>query len=108
MRGQEIAFAVWALIAIFFVGLGIYDYNAKKPVGFWANAPMFEVKDVKGYNHAVGRLFMIFGIVFMLLGLPLIFGESGVGILFTVIGTMFACIIMMAVYGVFITTKYKK
>lgn len=32
----------------------IRDYKA---VGFWANIKTFTVNDVKGYNHATGKLF---------------------------------------------------
>ena len=37
---------------------------------------MFEVKDRKKYNAAVGKLFSVFGIVFILLGLPLLAGQN--------------------------------
>ncbi len=43
---------------------------SKNPVGFWANTETIKVKDAKGYNRATGRLFIIYGIVFIILGIP--------------------------------------
>ena len=37
---------------------------------------MFEVKDRKKYNAAVGKLFSVFGLVFILFGLPLLAGQN--------------------------------
>ena len=47
--------------------------DAKKeiPFGFWANADTAPVSNVAAYNRALGKLFTVAGIVFILLGLPL-------------------------------------
>ena len=55
-----------------------------------ANADVFEVTDIKKYNHAVAKLFCIFGIVLIVLGIPLL------------------AIIAMVVYSLVIEKKYKK
>ncbi|WP_243009049.1 hypothetical protein [Clostridium sp. AM58-1XD] len=36
---------------------------------------MFEVTDIKKYNHAMSKLYVAHGIVFILLGLPLLAGH---------------------------------
>ena len=56
MQELIIAFIIWSMVGIVFVCLGIHAFEAKKTVGFWANAKTFEVKDVKKYNRAVGKL----------------------------------------------------
>ena len=56
MQELIIAFIIWSMVGIVFVCLGIHAFVAKKTVGFWANAKTFEVKDVKKYNRAVGKL----------------------------------------------------
>jgi len=108
MKGTVIAFLIWAAAGLLFVALGIYARFAKKAVGFWANAEMFEVTDIKAYNRAVGRLFAVFGIVFMLLGLPLLAGQNSAWVLLSVLGVMIETISVMAVYTVVIDTKYRK
>jgi len=37
--------------------MGIYDMKSKKtkPFGFWANAEVKMIEDVKGYNRALGK-----------------------------------------------------
>lgn len=37
--------------------------KSAKPFGFWANAEVAEIKDVKGYNRALGKLWCIVRVV---------------------------------------------
>lgn len=103
-----IGFMIWSAVGCLFIGLGIYSFFAKKAVGFWANAEMFQVTDIKKYNRAVGKLFCIFGIVFIILGLPLLSGQNSAWILLSVLGVMIECITIMMVYTTVIEKKYKK
>ncbi len=103
-----VAFIIWAVIGLFFVGIGIYCFFAKKPMGFWANAETFKVENVDRYNRAVGKMWIVYGIVFILLGLPIFKGQNSPLIMFSVIGVMVESIAMMIVYTVVIEKKYKK
>ena len=69
------AFIIWAIVGCAFIGLGISAFFSKKAVGFWANAKPFPVEDIKGYNGAVGKLFILYGVGFIALGLPLLRGR---------------------------------
>ena len=62
-------------LGVFIIGLGIKDMFSKNPVGFWANTETIKVKDVKDYNRASGLLFIIYGIIFVILGIPLLDGQ---------------------------------
>ncbi len=77
-------------------------------VCFWANTEVFEVSDVKKYNHAVFKLFCIFGIVFVALGFPLLAGQNSEWALLSVVGVMIESITPMAVYSIVIERKYRK
>ena len=77
-------------------------------MGFWANAKMFEVTDVRKYNAAMGKLFIGFGMIFIILGLPLLSGQNSALIILSVFGVMAEVIIMMAIYTIVIEKKYKK
>ena len=101
------AFIIWAVIGLFFVGIGIYCFFAKKPMGFWANAETFAVYNVDGYNRAVGMMWIVYGIVFALLGLPMLDGQNSPLVIISVIGIMIESIAMMIVYTVVIEKKYK-
>lgn len=102
-----VGFIIWALCGVLLMILGIRAFFAKKPVGFWANAETMKVKDVKGYNRATGILFIVDGLVFVLLGLPLLLGQNNAWILLSVAGVMIETIVVMAVYSVYITKKYE-
>ncbi len=107
-----IAFMVWTIIGVLFIVIGIYDMNSKKekPFGFWANAEVGPIEDVKGYNRALGILWCVYGILFILVGLPLlILDEQNSGlIIIPVVGAMLISIGAMIVYSVGIESKYRK
>ena len=101
-----LGFIVWALVGVVIIALGIIDLFAKKPARFWANVETIKVSDVKGYNRATGILFILYGIVFILLGTPLLGGQNNALILVSVVGVMFETIVIMAVYSLLIVKKY--
>lgn len=101
------AFLIWAAMGLLFVILGVHAFFAKKPQHFWANVKMAEVTDVKKYNRAVGKLFIAFGAVFALIGLPLLM-ENEAWVILSVLGTVLSMIVMMVIYSTVIETKYKK
>lgn len=108
--GRMIGFIIWAIVGCFFIGLGIFSFISKnpRPLGFWANAKVFEVSNVKKYNHAMGILWCVFGIVFIVLGIPLLGGQNNPLILFSVIGAMAEAIAVMVVYVLIIEKKFRK
>lgn len=105
-------FIIWALAGILFMVGGIYCMNSKKEVafGFWSNsktAPI-EVKNIKSYNKALGKLWCAYGFFFILLGMPLLGEQDSPLIIITLIGVVFELIIVMAVYTISIEGKYRK
>ena len=110
MEGRWIAFIIWALLGVFFIAMGIYDISSKKakPFGFWANAEVASIEDVKGYNRALGILWCVYGVLFVLIGLPLLAGQNSGSIIISMLGTMFISIGAMITYVVGIEPKYRK
>lgn len=106
MGSSLVVFLIWSSIGLFFVGMGIACFFAKKAMGFWANIKMPEIEEIKPYNRALGKLYIIFGIFLILFGLPLL-SEHTERILFSVIGIMLAVVIMMVIYTR-IEQKYRK
>ena len=77
-------------------------------MGFWANAELFEVTDIKKYNRAMAKLFSTYGIFFILLGIPLLSGQNSPWIILSILGGMLETIIAMVVYTTVIEKKYRK
>lgn len=106
------AFIIWAILGVVFIIMGIYDMNSKtaKPFGFWANAEVEPIEDVKNYNRALGILWCVYGVLFTLIGLPLlILNEENAGLIaIPMVGAMLISIGAMAVYTVCIEPKYRK
>ena len=110
MEEGLIAFIIWAIIGVLFIVMGIYELNSKKakPFGFWANAEVAPIEDVKGYNRALGILWCVYGVLFTLNGLPLLGGQNSGLIIIPILGTMLISITAMVVYVVGIEPKYRK
>lgn len=110
MEDRTIAFLAYCLLGCMFLGWSVYKWFSKKPepMGFWANAKMFEVTDVKKYNRATAKLFGVFGIVLIVLGFPLLAGQNSAWAILSVVGVMVESIAAMVVYILVIEKKYRK
>lgn len=105
MPENLLAFLIWAAVGCLFLILGVHAFFAKKPQHFWANVKMGKVREVKKYNRAVGKLFFFYGVVEILLGLPLLGGNQGL-IVLTALGMVFVTILIMGIYAAVIEPKY--
>lgn len=90
-------FLIWALCACVFFAIGIYAFCSKKALSMYANIKEPpKVSDVRAYNRALGVLWTAAGILFLLLGLPLLAGQNSLLALISVIGVVFECIALIA------------
>ena len=97
---------IWSACALLFAGIGIFDLRAKKQIGFWSNFKEPEMRDVRGYNRAVGLLFLGFAAVFELIGILLfLVGDSP--LIFLLILAVPAEVIGMILLYLRIERKYK-
>lgn len=110
MEGKIMAFVIWSLCGLLFIGMGIYDFLSKKqkPFGFWANTDTLPIENVSAYNRALGKLWIVFGIVFICLGLPLLDGQNSPWIILSILGIMLEAISAMVIYILVIEKKYRK
>lgn len=108
MNAGLIAFIIWALLGVFLMGLGVRAFRSKEAVGFWANARTVPMADVALYNRAVGKLWLAAGLVFILLGAPLLLvGQNSALVMISVVGMMLWVIVLMIIYTR-IEAKYRK
>lgn len=110
MEERLLSFIIWAILGVLFIVMGIYILNSKKakPFGFWANAEVGAIENVKDYNRSLGILWCVYGVLFVLIGLPLLDGQNSGLIMIPVLGAMFISIAAMVVYVVGIESKYCK
>ena len=107
MSGATMGFIIWAICGVVIIIIGIRALFMKTAVGFWANIKQFPVNDIKGYNRSTGMLYICYGIIFILLGLPLLTGQNSPFILLSMLGVMIETIALMAIYIMVITKKYR-
>ena len=103
-----LAFGIWSVLSLLFVALGISTRYAKKPRGFWANAKVSEVRDVKQYNRALARLWFVFAAVLELLGLPLLMAEQNNPVFLLILLGIPALVIGMMIAYTRIESRYRK
>ena len=102
-----LAYLLWILCACVFFVIGFYAFVSKKAVSIYANInEPPKVSDVRAYNRAVGTLWTVCGVLFILLGLPLLAGQNSPVVLISIFGVVFECIALIAVY-VCIEQKYR-
>lgn len=102
-----LGFIIWAIVGLFIIGIGVSAFFSKKAVGFWANIDVEKMKDIKKYNSAVGRLFIIYGVLFISLGVPMLSEQKSALILLSILGVMFETIVTMVIYTQVISKKYR-
>ncbi len=107
-NGTILGFVLWLAVGALLAGIGVSAFFARKEVGFFCNVEPLPMRDVKGYNRAVGKLFIVYGIVFALLGIPLLAGQNFPGILISILGVVAETIAAMAVYILAIQSRYEK
>ena len=102
------AFIIWTMISLLFLSFGIYAFKSKTPVTFFTFQESIQVKDMKAYNKAVGKLWIVCAVLLEIVGLPFLFFEQNSPFfLFTIFPTIFICLGMVIVY-VQIQNKYEK
>lgn len=107
MDGNIIGFIIWVIVGLFLIGIGISDFFSKKAVGFWANVEVEQITDVRKYNYAVGKLFIAYGVIFILLGTPMLSKQNSALILLSILGVMVETITIMIIYTQVISKKYR-
>ncbi len=108
MNENILNFIIWSISGCLIIAIGICCFFSKMQAGGWANVNPPKVKDVKGYNHATGKLFVLFGVLLIVLGVPILFDKSSVFMLLSIIGVLILTIATMAVYVLYIEEKYRK
>lgn len=71
-----IAFVIWTIAALLFIGIGVSARKSKEAVGFFTFGKPPAVTDVCSYNRAVSLLWFIAAAVFEILGVPFLFLEQ--------------------------------
>lgn len=102
-----LAFILWNIASIIFISIGISCFFSKKAVGFFANeSKPIQVKDIKGYNFSVGKLWICFGILFSILSIPLLLNHIALILIVSTLGS-FVWVMMLILLYLRIEKKYK-
>ena len=100
-------FILWTLITLIFVYIGITIRKSNIPVNLFTFGDVPKVNDIKGYNKAVSNLWLVFAILFEVVGVSLLFiKQNSPLVILIVLGVVFLVIGMMVTYTK-IESKYK-
>lgn len=103
-----IGFVIVTICMLFFMGIGVWAWKAKEPVGFFTGVKPPRVKDVTAYNHAVAKIWIGFSIAFeIVIGVPLLFvKQNSAGFVIPILLCL-PLVIGMAVAYIRVEAKYK-
>ena len=94
-----IAFIIWSACCVLIIGLAVWAWNGKKAVGFFAGVDVPKVKDIRKYNHAVSTIWILYAILFELLGIPFLFFRQNSPIfILPVLGVAWISILLPVAY----------
>lgn len=100
-------FFIWTLITLIFVYIGITIRKSNIPVNLFTFGDAPKVNDIKRYNKAVSNLWLVFTILFEMIGISLLFiKQNSPFIILIVLGVVFLVIGIMLAYTK-IESKYK-
>lgn len=103
-----IGFVIWSVVAAIFFGIGISCRKSNDTVGFFTFVKAPEVKDVKGYNKAVARLWFASAIIMEMMGVPILFLKQNSPWAVLIIFEMMILVIGMMIVYLKIEAKYRK
>ncbi len=101
-----IAFIIWSIVAVLFLGIGISGRKAKEAVGFFTFVKPPVVTDINMYNHSVSMLWMIAAVILEVIGIPLLFLEQNSPMFVPVIFGVVALMLGMMIVYLRIQAKY--
>lgn len=100
-------FFIWTLITLIFVYIGITIRKSNIPVNLFSFGDAPKVNDIKRYNKAVSNLWLVFTILFEMIGISLLFiKQNSPLVILIVLGVVFLVIGMMVTYTK-IESKYR-
>ena len=100
-------FILWTLITLVFVYIGITTRKSNIPVNLFTFGDVPKVNDIKRYNKAVSNLWLVFTLLFEMIGISLLFiKQNSPFVVLIVLGVVFLVIGMMVAY-IKIESKYR-
>lgn len=103
-----VAFIIWSMVAVIFLGIGISSRKSDEAAGFFTFAKPPKVKDIRKYNNAVSVLWFAAAVVLEIIGVPLLVLEQNSLVFILVVFEVMILVIVMMVTYTMIEKKYKK
>lgn len=105
-----IALGIVLIVVLIFVIIGISMINTKdKPIQYLSNTKKLpNVKDIRGYNKAIGKIFIIFALLLLPILSPIVLFSQNSKYSFLSILLMPFWVIGLIISCVFTEGKYKK
>ena len=97
---MSIVFIIWSIVSLLLLGIGIRAGKSDTAVGFYTGTRPPEVTDIRRYNRAVGVLWVVYAVLFELLGLPLLFlKQNSPGFLWCLLGVPLITVALVIAYN---------
>ena len=83
MKSEDIiCFLIYLMVALFMMGIGIFQLKSREPVGFYSGEKPFdksELSDVAAWNKKHGMMWLIYGVIILIsYGIGAVIGSESV------------------------------
>ena len=102
------AFVIWSAVCALFIGIGISCNKSSVAVGFFTFTESPEVKDINGYNKAVAKLWFVFGGIFEITGVPLLYLKQNSPLILLLMPVVIIWVISLIIAYLKIESKFRK
>lgn len=102
---------IWYIIMIpcsaLFTVLGVYAWNRKKPMWFWAGSEVkeTEISDIPAYKRANGIMWLVYSLIFWAATFAMLFSKTA-SLVLIIVGCVVSLPLLFVIYKR-IYTKYK-
>lgn len=102
------AFVIWSAVCALFIGIGISCIKSSIAVGFFTFTEPSDVKDISGYNKAVAKLWMIYAVIFEIIGIPLLYLKQNSPMILLLMPLAIIWVISLIIVYLKIESKFRK
>ena len=103
-----VAFVLWSIVSLVFLGIGISCRRSKEAVGFFTFVKPPEVEETGRYNRAVGILWFMAAGIFEVIGIPFMFLQQNSPFSILIVFAVILLILGMMIAYIRIEARYRK
>ncbi len=101
-------FIIWSIASLIFFYIGVSALKSDKAVGFFTFGEVPVIENVKDYNKSVAKLWIIYSVIFEIIGIPLCCLEQNSPLILLLMPAVVIWVISLIIIYLKIESKFRK